>query len=78
MVAVIPTERQPMSIDPFPDVEVFNDMVREAVTACNGFVYQGGDLEAEIRLIKWLRENPDKAEVLLDPTLKGPNWEAKH
>lgn len=39
--------------------------MREAIADCNGFVYLGGDMEAQIRFVKWMRTHPDKAAVLL-------------
>ena len=49
----------------FPNVAEFNDTFREAAIACNGMLYHGDRLEAQIDLIKWLRLNPDKAASLL-------------
>lgn len=54
-----------MNVDPFPDVEDFNEAMRRAVTACNGFVYHGSDFEAQIRFVKYLRSNPEEAALLL-------------
>lgn len=57
-----------MTVDPFPNVPQFNDTFRAAVTECNGFVYEGTDLQAQIRLMKWLRTNPDETRKLMRGT----------
>lgn len=49
-----------------PDREDFTDVVREAITDCNGSVWAGDELEAQIRLIRWMRHNPTQAATILE------------
>lgn len=55
-----------MAIDHgFPNVEEFNEAVREMVTQLYGFVYDGDNLHATIKTVRFMRMNPGFAEVLL-------------
>ena len=38
----------------------------DLVTAVNGFVYAGGNLDTIVLAVRWLRANPDTARTLLD------------
>lgn len=46
--------------------ETYLAAMREAVAECNGFVYAGENLESQIRLVKWMRLNPEKARLLIE------------
>ena len=47
------------------DDESYADLVRQAITDCNGMIYAGGDLEAQLRLLRWLRAHPSEAGQML-------------
>lgn len=47
-----------------PDTPAINDALQAMATACNGCVYMGSDLEAQLRLIRLLRARPDIAVAL--------------
>lgn len=65
-----PSERGDNLGPEMPDDDEFMAILHEAIADCNGFVYLGMDLEAQIRFIRWMRNNPEKAQKLLDPDLK--------
>lgn len=54
--------------DAFPDTPEFTEQFRAAATACNGVLYHGDSLEAQIRLVKWLRCHPQEAAALIGVT----------
>lgn len=56
---------------PFPQTTEFSVAVNDMVIELNGFVYAGDKLTAYCDLIKWMRENPGKANFLL--TYEGPD-----
>lgn len=47
-----------------PDTPGINDGVRASVVACNGSIYLGADIEAQLRLVRFLRTRPDIASAL--------------
>lgn len=53
------TKLAPIAEDP-----VFDDGLRALAVACNGCVYQGDAIEAQIRAIRFLRTRPDIAAAL--------------
>lgn len=58
---------QPHEANNLPLVEptpAFDDGVRAMAVACNGFVYLGSDIEAQLRAIRFLRTRPDVAQAL--------------
>lgn len=40
------------------------DAVEALAVACNGMLYQGADLDAQLRAVKFLRSRPDLAVAL--------------
>lgn len=52
------------SLPTLPDTPEINDALTALATACNGCVYMGSDIEAQIRAIKLLRARPDIAKAL--------------
>lgn len=53
-----------LALPVLPDTPEINDALRASVVACNGSVYLGADLEAQLRLIRFLRTRPDLASAL--------------
>jgi hypothetical protein len=43
---------------------VFDDAMQAVAIACNGFAYQGGDIDAQLRMVRFLRTRPDVATAL--------------
>lgn len=43
---------------------VSDDAMAAVAIACNGFVYMGTDIEAQMRAIRFLRSRPDVAAAL--------------
>lgn len=48
------------------DDETYLAVAREVMAECNGLLYHGPAIEAQIKLLKCLREFPEKASILLD------------
>ena len=53
-----------LGLQMLPDVPEINDGIRAAVVACNGSVYMGSEIEAQLRLVRLLRTRPDIAAAL--------------
>lgn len=53
-----------LGLQVLPDAPEINDGIRAAVVACNGSVYMGSEIEAQLRLVRFLRTRPDIAATL--------------
>ena len=49
---------------PIAPSEAFDDAVKALAIACNGCVYMGSDIEAQLRAIRFLRTRPDVVAAL--------------
>lgn len=58
------TPHEAGNLPTLPDTPEINDALTAMATACNGCVYMGNDIEAQIRAIKLLRARPDIAKAL--------------
>jgi hypothetical protein len=66
-VVSIPRAVQPNEahqLPALPNDSAIDAAVVAMATACNGFAYAGGDLEAQLRAVKFLRTRPDLAQAL--------------
>lgn len=58
------TPHEATKLPTLPDTPEINDALRAVATACNGCVYMGSDIEAQLRAIRFLRNRPDIARAL--------------
>lgn len=58
------TPHEAKNLPTLPDTPEINDALRAVATACNGFVYMGSELEAQLRAIRFLRTRPDIVRAL--------------
>jgi hypothetical protein len=60
---------EPFEAKSLPELPTWNDAyadtARDLLTAVNGFVYLGAGSDAVMLAIRWLRANPESAELLL-------------